>query len=132
MIENEISKIVVDTAYQIHVDLGPGLFESVYEELMYHELLDRGLRVTRQVTIPLIYKGHTLDKSFSADLIIENKVIVEVKSVEKIQPVHPKQVLTYLRLANLQLGLLINFNTELLKNGVTRIVNNLQEFKNSV
>ena len=125
MTENELSKIIVDCCYQIHVSLGPGLFESVYEEILYHELINQGLRVERQKPIPVIWKEVKMEQGFRADLIIDNKVIIEIKSVEAIAPVHLKQLLTYLRLTNLKLGLLINFNEVLIKDGITRIVNNL-------
>lgn len=125
MNENEISKVIVDIAYNIHVDLGPGLLESVYETVMAYELGKRGLQFTRQQAIPIIYKTIRLEDGFRADLIVENKVIVELKSVENITPVHTKQLLTYLRLTNKKLGLLINFNTELIKHGINRIVNKL-------
>ena len=125
MTENEIAKIIVDAAYQIHKKYGPGLLESVYEALLFHELSKRGLKVTRQVVIPLIHDGIVIEESFRADLIVEDLVIIELKSVEKIASVHPKQLLTYLKLTNLKLGLLVNFNVELIKNGITRIVNKL-------
>ena len=125
MRENELSKLIVDTSYRIHVELGPGLFESVYEEIMHYELLRYGLHVDRQKEIPLIWKEVILDRSFKADLIVENLVLIEIKSIETIASVHQKQVLTYLRLTRLKLGLLINFNEQLIKNGITRIVNNL-------
>ena len=125
MSENEISKIIVNATYQIHVKLGPGLLESVYEHILSHELLKAGLKVETQKPIPVIWEGTKLNIGFRADLIVENKVIVEIKSVEKIANVHPKQLLTYLKITNLKLGLLINFNEELIKNGITRIVNNL-------
>jgi len=125
MTENEISKIVVNTAFQIHQQLGAGLFESVYEEIMYYELIKQGLIVERQKGIPVIWKEVKMDIGFRADLIVENKVIIELKSVELISPVHKKQVLTYLKLTGLKLGLLINFNENLIKDGITRIVNNL-------
>lgn len=125
MNENEIAKIIVDIAYNIHVDLGPGLLESVYETVMAYELGQHGLQFTRQQAIPILYKNILLEEGFRADLIIENKVIVELKSVENISPVHTKQLLTYLRLTNKKLGLLINFNTELIKHGINRIVNKL-------
>ena len=123
--ENELSKIIVNTAYQIHCKLGPGLLESVYEELMSYELRKQGLKVERQRGIPVIWNDLKMEIGFRADLIIENKVIIELKSVEALAPVHPKQLLTYLKLTELKLGLLINFNESLLKNGITRIVNNL-------
>lgn len=125
MTENEISKIIVDKCYHIHVELGPGLLESVYEEVLYFELKQEGLKVERQKSLPVTYKGLEMNIGFRADLIVEDKVIIELKSVEVIAPVHPKQLLTYLRITNLKLGLLINFNEVLIKNGITRIVNNL-------
>ena len=125
MTENELSKIIVNTAYQIHYELGPGLLESVYEEIMFYELCEQGLKVERQKGIPVIWNDLKMNVGFRADLIVENKVIIELKSVEAIAPVHPKQLLTYLKLTNLKLGLLINFNESLIKKGITRIVNNL-------
>ncbi len=125
MTENEISKIIVNTAYDVHVELGPGLLESVYEEILYYELSHKGLNVSRQKPIPVYWKDIKMNLGFRADLIIENKVIIELKSVETIAPVHAKQLLTYLKITGLKLGLLINFNENLIKNGITRIVNNL-------
>ncbi len=125
MTENEISKIIVNTCYNIHIELRPGLFESVYEEILYYELIQKGLKVERQKPIPVIWKNVKMEMGFKADLIIENKVIIELKSVESISPVHQKQLLTYLKLTKLKLGLLINFNERLIKNGITRMVNNL-------
>jgi len=125
MTENELSKIIVNAAYQIHYELGPGLLESVYEEIMFYELCEQGLKVERQKGIPVIWNDLKMNVGFRADLIVENKVIIELKSVEAIAPVHPKQLLTYLKLTNLKLGLLINFNEPLIKKGITRIVNNL-------
>lgn len=125
MTENEISKIVVNTAYQIHTKLGPGLLESVYEEIMHYELIKQGLKVERQKPIPVVWNELKMEIGFRSDLIVENSVIIELKSIETIAPVHPKQLLTYLRLTNCKLGLLINFNEPLIKNGITRIVNNL-------
>ncbi len=126
MTENELSKIVVSIAYDIHTKLGPGLFESVYETIMEYELIhSKNLFVKRQSPIPVIWKNQKLDLGFRSDLIIENKLIVEVKSIEAVAPVHFKQVLTYLKLTNVKLGLLINFNEELLKTGIKRIVNGL-------
>jgi GxxExxY protein len=125
MTENELSKIIVNTCYNIHVELGPGLLESVYEEILFYELINQGLRVERQKAIPLIWKDIKMKVGFRADLIVENKVVVERKSVETIAPVHPKQLLTYLKITKLKLGLLINFNEKLIKDGITRIVNNL-------
>ena len=125
MIENEISKLIVNTCYNIHIELGPGLLESVYEEILYHELIIQGLKVNRQQAIPVFWKEMQMGIGFRADLIVENKVIIEIKSVENIAPVHPKQLLTYLKITGLKLGLLINFNEKLIKDGITRIVNNL-------
>lgn len=125
MTENEIAKIIVDAAYKIHTTLGPGLYESVYETTLEYELQKRGLKVLRQEPLPVIYEDIHINKGFRADLIVEDKVIVEVKSIQAVAPVHRKQVLTYLRLANIRLGLLINFNVELIKDGISRVVNNL-------
>jgi GxxExxY protein len=126
MTEDEISKIVLDAAFEIHRKLGPGLLESVYEAIMEYELINTyGLTVSRQRGIPVVWKEVRLDLGFRSDLIVEDKIIVELKSVETLPPVYPKQVLTYLRLTNLKLGMLINFNVALLKDGIKRIVNNL-------
>ncbi|OBX27163.1 GxxExxY protein [Gelidibacter algens] len=125
MTENEISGIIVDACYHIHVSLGPWLLESVYEEILCYELRAKGLFVERQKPLPVLWKDIKLDLGYRTDLIVEKKVIVEIKSVEEIHPVHPKQVLTYLRLTGLKLGLLINFNSPLIKSGITRIVNKL-------
>ncbi len=125
MNENKIATLILDACFKIHRKLGPGLFESVYEEILEHELTKMDLGVKRQVPIPVIWEDLKMDHGFRADLIIEDKVIVEIKSVENIAPVHQKQVLTYLRLTDLRLGLLINFNEALLKDGIQRIVNNL-------
>ncbi|MFA7615634.1 MAG: GxxExxY protein [Weeksellaceae bacterium] len=125
MTENEISRIIVDVAFKIHTGLGPGLLESVYEEIMCYELINTGLQIDRQKTIPVVWKQLKMELGFRADLIVEDKVIIELKSVEQIAPVHYKQLLTYLRITDLKLGLLINFNEKLIKDGITRIVNNL-------
>lgn len=126
MTENQISKIVIGSCIKIHQKLGPGLFESVYENILFYELSKiQKLKVIRQQGIPVIYDDINFEIGFRADLIIENKVLIELKSVESIHDVHKKQVLTYLRLSNLKLGLLINFNESLLSKGITRIVNNL-------
>lgn len=125
MTENEISKIIVNVAYKIHVQLGPGLMESVYEEIMFYELIKLGLKVEKQKPIPVIWDSLKMEIGFRADLIVENKVIIELKSVERIAPVYAKQLLTYLRITGLKLGLLINFNEKLIKDGITRIANNL-------
>ena len=125
MDENEIARIIVDRCLKIHRTLGPGLLESVYEEVLFYELLKSGLKCDRQVGIPVVYEDIRMDLGFRADLVVETKVIIELKSVENIQPVHKKQLLTYLKLTGLKLGLLINFNKALIKDGMTRIVNRL-------
>jgi len=125
MTENELSKIIVDLSYKVHITLGPGLLESVYEEILFYELTRLGLKVDRQKAIPVFWEGNKMELGFRADIIVENKVIIEIKSVEAISPVHPKQLLTYLKITGLKLGLLINFNEVLIKNGITRLVNNL-------
>jgi GxxExxY protein len=125
MTENEIAKVVVDAAYHIHKRLGPGLLESVYEIVLAHVLKNRGLRVKRQVPVPIVFDEIKFDEGFRADLIVEEKVIVELKSVEKVSCVHKKQLLTYLRLADKRLGLLINFGAELIRDGISRVVNGL-------
>jgi GxxExxY protein len=125
--ENEIARITVDAAFKIHTTLGPGLLESVYEIVLLYELTQRGLVVLRQVGIPIVYAGLEFEEGFRADLIVEDKVIVEIKSVEQIAAVHKKQLLTYLRLADKRLGLLVNFGETLIKNGISRVVNGLEE-----
>ncbi|HYK20932.1 MAG TPA: GxxExxY protein [Pyrinomonadaceae bacterium] len=125
MTENEIASIIVDAAFKIHKTLGPGLFESVYEATLVFELQKRGLRVTQQASLPLQYEGVELELGFRVDLIVGDKVIVEIKSVDALAPIHKKQLLTYLRLTDLRLGLLINFNVELIKYGIQRVANRL-------
>ena len=125
MDENEIAKIVIDTAMTVHRKLGPGLLESVYERALAHEIKKARLDVRTQVSVPIHYDDMVFDEAFRADLIVEEKVIVELKSVERVKPVHKKQLLTYLRLADKRLGLLLNFGTALLKEGITRVVNDL-------
>ena len=120
MTENEIVTQIVDAAYKIHTRLGLGLFESVYETVLAYELESRGLQVVRQQLISVVYEGIHLEERFRADMIVENKVIIELKSLETIHPVHKKQLITYLTLANKRLGLLINFGEVLIKNGITR------------
>jgi GxxExxY protein len=127
MTENAIAKEIVDAAFHIHTALGPGLLESVYDAVLTYELGRRGLRTVRQQPIPVVYESVRIDTGFRADLIVEDKVIVEVKSVEILAPVHKKQLLTYLRLADKRLGLLINFQVALIKDGITRIVNGLEQ-----
>jgi len=123
MKENEIATAVVDAAFKIHTILGPGLFESVYEAALEYELQKRGLRVEHQIGLPVRYEEVRLELGFRVDLIVDWKVIVEIKSVEALAPVHKKQLLTYLRLTDLRLGLLINFNVELIKHGIQRVIN---------
>jgi GxxExxY protein len=125
--ENEIARQIVDAALEVHSALGPGLLESVYETVLVHELQRRGLTTRRQLSIPIVYKELKLPTGFRSDLVVEDKVIVEIKSVEAIAPVHKKQLLTYLRLADKRLGLLINFHVCLIKHGITRVVNGLEE-----
>ncbi|HET7214761.1 MAG TPA: GxxExxY protein [Terriglobia bacterium] len=127
MTENEIAREIVDAAYKIHTTLGPGLLESVYEAVMAEEISRRGLLTVRQQAIPVVYESIHLEVGFRADLIVEGKVIIEIKSVERIAPVHKKQLLTYLRLTDKRLGILINFDVELIKDGITRVVNRLEE-----
>ena len=125
MTENEIAAIIVDAAYTIHKRLGPGLLESVYETTLTYELEKRGVRPRRQQAMPVVYESVRMDIGFRADLIVADKVIVEIKSVEAVSPVHRKQLLTYLRLTDKRLGLLTNFNVELIRDGIVRVVNNL-------
>ena len=125
MHENDIAKEIVDAAFKVHTTLGPGLLESVYEAVLAQELRKRSLKVERQAPIPVVYEEVRLEEGFRADLVVQDKVLVELKSVEKVAPVHKKQVLTYLRLANMKLGLLINFGEALIKDGITRVVNGL-------
>lgn len=123
--ENEISKIIVESALKVHRNLGPGLLESSYEECLYYELKKNDLFVEKQKPLPLIYEEVKLEIGYRIDLLIENKVVVEVKSVEALNDVHLAQVLTYLKLSGCKLGLLINFNVALIKDGIRRIVNKL-------
>ena len=127
MTENEIAKHIMDAAFLIHRGLGPGLLETVYEVILAKKLTEMGLVVQRQVPVPIRFEGITFDEGFRADLIVEKRVIVELKSVERLQPVYSKQLLTYLRLTDMRLGLLINFGENLLKNGFKRVVNGLVE-----
>jgi GxxExxY protein len=127
MDENAIAKEIVDAAYKIHTRLGPGLLESVYEVTLAYELKQRRLHAVRQLPVPLIYEGICFEEGYRLDLVVEDKVIVEVKSIDAVSPIHKKQLLTYLRLFDKRLGLLINFNEELIRNGITRIVNGLEE-----
>ena len=127
MTENEIGKSIVDTAIKIHREMGQGLLEKVYEIILAHQLRQRGFRVDQQPPIAIEYRGLRFDEGFRADLIIENKVIVELKSVERLNTAHKKQLLTDLRLADMRLGYLLNFSEALMKSGITRVVNGLKE-----
>ena len=125
MSENEISKIIVDCAYKVHKSLGPGLLESTYEACMYYELDKNNLVVHKQKVLPVIYDNLKLEAGYRIDLLVENKVIIELKSVKKLDDVHTAQMITYLKLSDCKLGLLINFNVSLIKYGIKRLVNNL-------
>jgi GxxExxY protein len=127
MHENEISAAVLDSAIAVHRALGPGLLESVYEVALSHVLRQRGLTVARQVPIPITFDGITFDEGFRADLVVEDRVLVELKSVERLAPVHRKVLLTYLRLSGRRLGLLVNFGAPVLKDGFERIVDRLPD-----
>jgi GxxExxY protein len=127
MSENELARIAVDVAFKIHNKLGPGLLESVYEAIMVYEFRQLRLDVRNQVAVPVVWESVTLDIGFRADIILDHKLILELKACEAIEPVHKKQLLTYLRLTNCRLGLLINFNVPLIKNGISRVVNGLPE-----
>jgi GxxExxY protein len=127
MTENAIAREIVDAAFRIHTALGPGLLESVYHTVLVYELSQRGLQAVSQQAVPVVYGTVRIDTGFRADLIVEDRVMVEIKAVEALAAVHKKQLLTYLRLANKRLGLLINFNTTLIKDGITRIVNGMEE-----
>ena len=129
--KEELSRIVVDYAYRMHVEIGPGLLESVYEAVLEKLLLDKGLQVYRQQSIPIEVMSLSINEGFRADLVIEDLLLIELKSVEKLAPVHFKQVLTYLRLLNLPLGLLLNFGAATFKEGCKRIVNGQQDFVSS-
>lgn len=122
MTENEITGIAIGAAIQVHTDLGPGLLESVYEACMFHELGKRGLRVERQKQMPLMYDGVRLECAYRADVVVEDAVILELKSVERLDPIHSAQLFTYLKLSGCKVGLIINFNVPLLKDGIKRVV----------
>ena len=127
MNENEIGQIIVDTSLAIHRELGPGLLESVYEAVLAQALSQRGLTITRQVAFPIRYPGLQFEEGFRADIVVDDKVILEVKSVETLRNVHKKQLLTYLRLTGMKLGFVLNFGEALMKDGIVRIVNGLPE-----
>jgi GxxExxY protein len=125
MRENEISKIIFDASLKVHRALGPGLLESAYEECLFYELKKSGVKVEKQKALPLVYEDVKLEVGYRLDLLVENKVVIEVKAVETLNDVHLAQILTYLKLTNCKLGMLINFNVALIKNGIKRVVNNL-------
>jgi GxxExxY protein len=127
MKENEIGTIIIESAIAVHRELGPGLLETVYEVALAHELQERGLRVERQLPIPIVYREIRFDEGFRADIIAEGKVILELKSVERTTAAHKKQVQTYLRLTGCKLGYLLNFGEATMKAGITRCVNGLEE-----
>ena len=126
-----LATVVIDAAFAILREIGPGLLESAYEGILAHQLRAKGLVVERQKPVPIHFDGISIDEGFRLDLLVDGQLVVELKSVEKLHPVHPKQVLTYLRMMNLSLGLLINFGSPLLKDGLKRVVNNHQNFASS-
>jgi len=125
MDENELSHRVIGLCIKIHRNLGPGLLESAYEEVMCYELTKSGLRYERQIGLPLVYQGVQMNMAYRLDVVVENKLVLELKSVEQLLPINFKQLHTYLKLADIRLGLLINFNEALIKNGIHRVVNAL-------
>ncbi len=127
MTENELGTIIIESAIAVHRELGPGLLESVYEVALAYELRTRGLKVERQVPIPIKFRGITFDEGFRADIFVEDKVIVELKSAERVTAAHRKQIQTHVRLAERKLGYLLNFGEAVMKDGITRAVNGLEE-----
>ncbi|MBN1516818.1 GxxExxY protein [Candidatus Sumerlaeota bacterium] len=127
MHENDIGTIVIEECIDIHRELGPGLWEVVYEVVLVDALLRRGLKAVRQVPIPIQFRGRKFDEGFKADVIVDDKVVLELKSVERVAPVHKKQVNTYLRMTGCKLGYLLNFGEELMRDGIHRVVNGLEE-----
>jgi GxxExxY protein len=125
IVENEISQLIIGCAIKVHTALGPGLLESAYEECLYYELVKEGLKVEKQKALPLIYEEIKLEVGYRLDLIVEDKVIIEIKACEGLNDIHLAQVLTYLKLSNVKFGLLINFNVTRVKDGIKRVVNNL-------
>jgi GxxExxY protein len=123
MNENDLGDLILDCAIELHKELGPGLLETVYEVLLAHNLESKGLKVQRQVPMPIKHKGIIFEEGFRADLIVENKIIIELKSQDKILKVHKKQVITYLKLTGMKLGYLLNFGDSLMKNGIARLIN---------
>ncbi|MFA5264285.1 MAG: GxxExxY protein [Opitutaceae bacterium] len=129
MTENDIGRIVVDAAISVHRESGPGLLETVYEAILARELTERGLRIERQVSVPIQFRGIRFEEGFRADIIVEGKVILELKSVEAVNNAHKKQILTYLKLTGMKLGFLLNFGVALMKDGITRTACQLPEDK---
>lgn len=125
MDREEVAAIVVDSALAVHKALGPGLLESAYQQCLLYELRKRGLRVLTEVTLPIVYDGHEIDAAYRLDMLVEDVIIIENKVVDHVLPVHMAQLITYLRLANRQLGFLINWNVKLIKDGIKRVANNL-------
>ena len=125
MIENEISNIIIGSSIEVHKQLGPGLLESAYQTCLSYELNSRSLQTIRELPMPVEYKEVKLDHGYRIDILVENKVVIEVKAVEAITPVHEAQLLTYLKLGNYKLGLILNFHVSMMKNGIKRMVNNL-------
>ncbi len=125
MNENEISQVVIGRAIEVHKALGPGLLESAYQTCLYHELIEAGFYVEKEKSMPIIYKDVHLDHGYRIDLLVENNVVIEIKTVDTLLDVHTAQILTYLKLGNYKLGLLINFNVSMLVNGIRRYVNKL-------
>lgn len=123
--ENELATMIVDAAYRVHLNLGPGLFESIYAPIMAYELAKLGLRVEREKSIPVVYENLRFDIGFRLDLLVEDLVVVELKAIERLAPVHKKQLLTYLRLTRKRLGLLVNFGSDTIRNSIVRVVNGL-------
>ena len=123
MTENELSKIINGCAIEVHKHLGPGLLESAYQECLLYELMDAGLKVQKEKPMPIVYKEVKLDHWYRIDLLVENKVVIEIKTVDTLNDVHLAQVLTYLKLGDYKLGLLLNFQVSMLKNGIKRIIN---------
>jgi GxxExxY protein len=127
MDENQLGTVILTAAYRVHTELGPGLFESVYEAVLAYEIRNKGIEVERQTAVPIFYRDVKFEEGFRADLIVGKKVILELKSVENLEKVHAKKLLTQLRLSGLHLGYLINFGAAQLKSGITRVVNGLSE-----
>lgn len=123
--ENELSNIIIGFAIEVHNQLGPGLLESAYQECLCYELINAGLDVKKEISLPIVYKGITLDHGYRIDLLVNNKVVIELKTVEQFTDVHFAQVLTYLKLGNYKLGLLLNFHVSSLKHGIKRVANQL-------